>query len=174
VSLVLALALGALVATDAGAGAGLAWVGTAVAMTILTTGVVVASSATVQSALALLAAVLLLRHHDRLLLAPLYGACVLLVGELAQRSLELRGSERLGPGVIGSRVGAVLLLAALGAGAGALAAIAVTIAPARSVGITAVGTAAVVGSFALIVAIARPHRRENPSGDRTSEAGHQL
>jgi hypothetical protein len=140
-------------------------------MTILTIGVVVASPASVQSAVALLAAVLLLRHHERLLLAPLYGACLLMVGELAQRSFELRGSERLGPGVIGTRVGAALLLAALGAGAGALAAIAVTIAPARSVGITAVGTAAVVAAFALIVVLARSQIASDPSNNPVRDAG---
>lgn len=149
----------------------MAWVGTAVAMTILIIGAVVASPGTVQSAVALLAAVLLLRHHERLLLAPLYGACLLLVGELAQRSFELRGSERLGPGVIATRVGSALLLAALGAGAGALAAIAVTIAPARSVGITAVGTAAVVAAFALIVVLARNQSASDRSDDPERDTG---
>lgn len=167
-----------MVATDAHAGAGLAWFATGVAAVVLAVGLVVASSTTVQGSVAVLAALFLLRDGDRLLLAPLYGASLLLVGELAQISFELRGMERVGAGVLGSRLGAVLLLAAFGTGAAAVAALAVTVAPARSVGFTAAGTFATVAAFALIVALARRHAGTNSQqdaiGDRRdpSDAGH--
>lgn len=135
--------------------------GTGVAVGILAVGLVLASSATVQLSLALLGALLLLRHQDRLLLAPLYGACLLVAGELAQRSLELRGQQRIGSGVVGLRLTAVLLLAALGACAAALCAMAVTIAPSRSVGFTAVGTLAVTAAFALVLLISRRRARDS-------------
>jgi hypothetical protein len=161
-AIALELGLGALIATDARAAAGLAWYGTAASLVILTVGLVAASSGTVQSSVALLGALLLLlRHQDRLVLAPLYGACLLVAGELAQRSLELRGQQRIGPAVIGLRVAAVLVLAALGACAAALAAIAVTIAPARSVAFTAVGTLAALAASALIVLLAQQRSPEN-------------
>jgi len=154
------------VATDAGAAAGLAWYATAVSAVILAIGLVVASSSTVQVSVGLLGSLLLLRHQERLLLAPVYGACLLLLGELAQRSLELRGQERVGVGVVRMRLAAVLVVAALGSCGAAMAAIAVTIAPtSRSVGFTAVGTVAVLTAFAAIVAVARRQHGENPGAE---------
>lgn len=155
------IAMGALVATDAGAAADLAWYGTAVSVVILVIGLVAASSSTVQSSIALLGALLLLRHQDRLVLAPLYGACLLALGELGQRSLELRGLERVGSGVVRARLAAVLALAGLGACGAAVAAIAVTIAPGRSVGLSALGTVAVLGSCATIVMLIRRRHPQN-------------
>lgn len=149
-------------ATDARAAADLAWSGTAISVVLLTAGLVMASPSAVQSAVAVLAVLLLLRHEDRLVMAPLYGACLLLVGELAQRSLELRWQARVGSGAISARVAAVLVLVALGACGGAVAAIAVTIAPARSVGFTAIGTVTVLAAFAAIVLLARRRGSENP------------
>lgn len=159
------VALGALVAADANTAVGLAWYGTAVSLVILTAALVVASPGTVQVSVALLAAMLLLRREDRLVLAPLYGASLLLLGELAQRSIELRGTKRIGSGVIGARLAAILVLAGLGACGTAVAAIAVTIAPPRSVGFTAVGTIAVLAAFATIVVLAR---RQHPDANSPS------
>lgn len=161
------LALGALVATDAGAATGLAWYGTAASALILTAGLAVASSSAVHMSVALLAALLLLRLQDRLGLAPLYGAGLLLVGELAQRSLELRGQARIGPGVIGGRLTAVAVLAALGACSGAVVSISATIAPTRSVGLTAVGTIAVLATFATITIFARRHPETLSVGEQS-------
>ena len=128
--------LGALAATDAGAAGELAWVGTVISVTILALGLLAGSSGAIQCSLAVGAALLLLRHDDRLLLAPLYGAWLLTAGELAQRSVELRGRQRIERGAVGPRLIAVVVLAALGGCAGALAAIAVTIAPGRSVALS--------------------------------------
>jgi hypothetical protein len=161
--------LGALVATDAGAQVGIAWYGTALSVVLLTVGMVVPSSAAVQWSVGLLGALLLLRHSDRLALAPLYGACLLLVGEFAQRSLELARAERIGPGVIGARLAACIVLAGAGASGAAVAAITVTIAPARTVGFTAIGTIAVLATFGAIVLPARRHRQSTPGEGHASD-----
>lgn len=122
---------------------------------MLLVGILFAVPGAVQCSLALLGVLLLLRHQDRLLLAPLYGACLLVAGELAQLSLELRGRRRIGRGVLGLRLAGVLSLAALGACAAALGAIAVTIAPGRSVAFTAVGALAVLAVVGVILLISR-------------------
>jgi hypothetical protein len=155
VAAALAAALGAFVATDAGASAELALVGTAVSELSLALAFVAGWSGSVQSSVAVLALLFLLRHEDPIALAPIYGAGLLLVSELAQRAIELRGVQRIGPGVIGSRLGGVLVVAALGACGGAAVTIAVRLAPARSVGFTAVGTIAALAAFATIVMLAR-------------------
>ena len=124
-------------------------------MLILAIGLAAGSSSAVQASVALLGVVFLLNQQERLLLAPLYGACLLLVSELAQRSFELGRQDRIGPGVIGPRLAAILLAAALGACAAAVVAIAVTIAPPRSVAFTAAGTVALLAGLAAIVALAR-------------------
>ena len=120
----LACGLGVLCASDAGASGVLAWYGTAAAVVTLAVALAVGAPAGVQASLVPLAAVLLLRHDERLLLAPLYGACLLVVGELGQRSIELRGQGWIGPGVIASRLLPALVVGALGACAAVLAAIA--------------------------------------------------
>lgn len=160
----LACGLGALSASDARSAAALAWYGTAAAVAALAIALALGAPSGVQAALVPLAALLLLRHDERLLLAPLYGACLLLVGELGQRSIELRRQAWIGPGVIASRLLTVLVVTAVGGCAAALAAIAVTFAPARSVIFTAVGAIAVVAAVGLITWFARPHAR----GDRSS------
>lgn len=100
----------------------------------------------------MLGALLLLRHSDRLLLAPLYGAGLLLVAELGTRTVELRAVSLVGPRSIGTRLGAVLSVAAVGVCAAACVAIAVTGAPGRSLVLTAAGAiavSAVCGALAL-------------------------
>ena len=107
---------------------------------------------------AVLGAMLLLRHSDRLLLAPLYGAGLLLVAELGVRSIELRGGR---PGRPDGRSGLDLALswrvAAVGVCAAACVAIAVTGAPGRSLVLTAAGAIAV---GAVCGALALAARRE--------------
>ena len=95
-------------ATDAGASRPLAWVGTGAAAFLVTLGPGFRSPTPVHCGVALLGAMLLLRQDARLMLAPLYGAGLLLVEELAWRSIELRDIEAIGPGVITARVTAVL------------------------------------------------------------------
>lgn len=111
--------------------------------------------------LALLAALFLLGMHDSLVLAPIYGAGLLLVGELAQCSIELRGVAWLSPRWIASRLAGILALAALGVCASAFAAGAATIAAARSVTLTGVGALA---TMVLLGAIAQLARRADRRG----------
>ena len=108
------------------------------------------------AAIALLGAIFLLRHDTRLLLAPPYGAGLLLIDDLAAQTIELRGVSQIGRAVIGARTAAALAVAAIGACASAVAALAVTAAPGRSVAVTALGALAAVAAFAAIV---RPARR---------------
>jgi hypothetical protein len=115
----------------------------------------VGSAAPIPWSLALLAVVFLLDGRDSLVLAPIYGAGLLLVGELAQCSIDLRGVRWMAPGWIASRLAGMLVLAALGAGAGALAAAAATIAAARSVALTAAGGVAAVMALGTIALLAR-------------------
>jgi hypothetical protein len=121
--------------------------------------VAVGSAAPIPWSLALLALMFLLDGHDSLVLAPIYGAGLLLVGEVAQCSIDLRGVTWLTPGWITSRLGATMALAALGAGAGALAAAAATIAADRSVALTAAGAVAAVMALATIGLLARRGHR---------------
>jgi hypothetical protein len=160
--------LGALVATDAGASTELALVGTAVSELTLALAFVAGSSGSIQWSLGLLAILFLLRHEDRIALAPIYGAGLLLVGELAQRAIDLRGVQRISSGVIRARLAAVIVLAALGACGGAIATIAVRIAPVRSVGFTAIGT---IAALATVAAITRLSRRRVAGGEGTPDSG---
>lgn len=131
-------------------------------MLLIAAGLLAGWSSASQWSAALLGALLLARHQDRLLLAPLYGAGLLLVVELAQRSMELRGHDRLGPGVTTSRLAAILVAAALGLCAAALAALAVTVAAPRSVALTALATIAALSAFAAIAMLARRADPQRP------------
>jgi hypothetical protein len=138
------MALGAMVASDAGTSAGLAWVGAGAATFLVAVGSVVRSPAPAHLAVAVLGAMLLLRQDSQVLLAPLYGAGLLLAEELTWRSIELAGVEAIGRGAIGARAAGVVALVGVGGCAAAGVAIAVTAAPGRSVALTAVGAVAVV------------------------------
>ncbi len=148
---VLLVSLAALVTADAGSASQLAWLGAGVAALLLTVGLVGESFTAVHAAIAVLGTMFLLRHDTRLLLAPAYGAGLLLIDDLAAQSIELSGVSQIGLAVIGARTGAALLVAAIGACASAAAALAVTAAPGRSVALTALGAVAAVAAFAAIV-----------------------
>jgi hypothetical protein len=153
--MVLLVALAALVIADAGATRQLAWLGGGMAAVFLAVGLLAESTAAVHAAIALLGAVFLLRQDTRLLLAAPYGACLLLIDDLADQAIGLRAVSQIGPAVIGARTGATLVVAGIGACAAAAAALAVTAAPGRSVAGTAVGAVAVVAALAPIVRLAR-------------------
>ena len=137
--------------SDAGPTSQLAWLGAGVAALFLTVGLVGESFTAVHAAIAVLGTMFLLRHGTRLLLAPAYGAGLLLIDDLAAQSIELSGVSQIGLAVIGARTGAALLVAAIGGCASAAAALAVTAAPGRSVALTALGALAAVAAFAAIV-----------------------
>jgi hypothetical protein len=160
-ALALTVALGALAGADAGNTDGLAWLGTALAALVLSVGLAAGLTSAVHCAVALLAATFLLRQDARLLLAPLYGLGLLLVEDLAMRSIELTGVERVSRGVLAARLSVVLAVGALGACAAGAAAIAVTVGPERSVIVTALGAIAALVTFG---AITRFARRRYPAG----------
>ena len=146
--------------TNAGAANQLAWLGAGTAAMLLAAGMVAQSPAPVHAAVAVLGLMFLLRHDARLLLAPVYGAGLLLMEDLAVRTIELSGVGEIAPRVIVARVGATLAVAAVGACLSALAALAVTAAVPRSVLLTAVGALAAVAAFVAIVFFVR--RRFGP------------
>jgi len=154
--------LGALSAGDAGASSKLAWLGAGAAGLLVALGSAVRSPTPVHCAVGLLGALLLARQDSRLLLAPLHGAGLLLVEELANRSTELAGLSMIAPGVLSARAAAVLALTGAGACAAAGVALVVAAAPGRSVVVTAVATITVAAAFG---AITRQARRRFPATD---------
>jgi hypothetical protein len=150
-------ALGAIVAGDADRSAALAWTGTGLAALLLACGLAARSPTPVHCSVAVLGAILLLRHSDRLLLAPLYGGGLLLVAELGVRSIELQGVSLIDARSIGTRLGVIVAVAAVGVCAAACAALVATGAPGRSLLLTAAGASAAV---AVCAAIALAARRE--------------
>ena len=150
------MSLAALVIADAGSAAQLAWLGAGLAALLLAAGLLGGSFTAVHAAIALLGTVFLLRHDTRLVLAPAYGAGLLLIEDLAAQTIELSGVSQIGLAVIGARTGTAFAVTAIGACASAVAALAVTAAPGRSVAVTALGALAAVAAVAALV---RPARR---------------
>lgn len=151
----LAIALGALDATDAGGIADITWAATALAALLVAYGAAARASAPMHLGLALLGAMLLARQDSRLVLAPLYGAGLLLVAEFASRSGELREAGLVDAGAVVARGITILAVAAVGACAAAAAAAVVTAAPGRSVALTALAAVLALATFALIALHAR-------------------
>jgi hypothetical protein len=136
---------------------------------LLAAGLLAGSPTPVHAAIALLGTIFLLRHDARLLLAAPYGVGLLLIDDLADQAIELRGVSRIGPAVIGARTAAALVAAALGGCAAAATALAVTAAPGRSVAITGLGAGAVVFAFAAVVRSARRRYGASDGGDSPAE-----
>jgi hypothetical protein len=147
--------LAALVIADARAASQLAWLGAGTAALLVAVGMIAESPSPVHAAVAVLGVMFLLRHDARLLLAPLYGAGLLLVDDLAMRTMELSGVSLISPDAIVARVGATVAIAAIGAGLSAVAALAVRAAVPGSVVLTAVGALVAVAAFVGIVLVAR-------------------
>jgi len=154
------VALAALVIVDAGAASEAAWLGAGVATLLVLAGIVAQSPAPVHAAVAVLGVMFLLRHDSRLLVAPLYGAGLLLIDDLAIRTMELSGVNRIAVDAIAARLAATIAVAAIGACLSALAALAVTAAVPRTVLLTAVGALVAVAAFVAIIVVAR--RRFGP------------
>jgi hypothetical protein len=152
--------LAALVLTDAGAASELAWLGAGAAALALIIGLAGGSPASVHAAVALLGAIFLARDSSRLLLAAPYGAGLLLLEDLAVQTIELRDMSQIAPGMIGARSAETFVFATMGACASAAAALVVTVAPGRSVALTALGALAAVAAIAAVVRLAR--RRYGP------------
>lgn len=154
-AIALLVALAALVVTDAGSATELAWLGAGFAAVLLVAGMVAGSLAAVHAGIVVLGTIFLLRQDSRMLLAPLYGAGLLLVADLCAQTIELSELIQVAPEVVGARTGAALVAATIGACVAAAAALAQTAAPGRSVALTALGALALVGALAMIVWSAR-------------------
>jgi hypothetical protein len=164
--------LSALVVSDAGSASQLAWLGAGLAAVLIAVGMLAGSPGPVHVGVALLGAIFLTRQDARLLLAPAYGAGLLLLEDLASQTMELRGVELIAPDVIGARAAATLLVGVVGASAAAVAALAVTVAPGGSVELTAVGAIAAVAACAAVVRVARSRYLASDSEESsTSGAG---
>ena len=153
--MVVLVALAALVIADAGTASQLAWLGAGTAALLLAVGMAAESPAPVHVAAAVLGVTFLARHDARLLLAPPYGAGLLLMDDLAIRTMELSGVGQIAPEAIAARVGATIAVAAIGACLSAVAALAVAAGPPRTVALTAVGALATVAAFVAIVLLVR-------------------
>jgi hypothetical protein len=149
------VAVAVLVIAEAGAASQLAWLGAGVAALLMVAGMVAESPAPVHAAVAVLGVVFLARQDSRLLLAPLYGAGLLLMDDLAIRTMELSGVGQIAPDVIAARLAATIAVAAIGACLSAVAALAVTAGVSRSVALTVVGALAAVAAFVAIAVLVR-------------------
>ena len=121
--------------------------------------------------LVLLGAIYVVPDGDRAIPAPIYGAALLLVAELAFWSLDERAPGRVEPGTATPRLLATLAVAVTGAAAGALVLLAAESDVARSSAMTAAGVAAILASIAVLAALARSHGtavRRRPSGVRST------
>lgn len=161
--------LSLLVVLDTSSGtAGLVGVGAAVALVLLVVSLASGWDAALYASLGVLGLMPLAGADDRLILAPLYGAGLLAVTELARTVHELRRLGGVGPGVIAARLTIGAASAGLGGCAAALVAVGVTVGPPRSVSLSVAATLAVGVAYGAIVAMAR--RTEPPDAD--SEAAH--
>jgi hypothetical protein len=163
-ALALLIGLSALVVPDAGSASELAGLGAGAAALLLVAGIVGGWPGLVHVAVALLGAIFLLREHGRLLAAPPYGAGLLLVEGLGMQAVDLRAVGWTSADAIGARATAALVASTVGACAAAAVAIAVTVAPGRSVGLTALGCVTAVFAFAAIVHLARRRHAQDGSG----------
>ena len=149
---------------DAGAATGLVLLVAVLAALLLAAGMAATSPGSVHAAVALAGAIFLARHDVRLLLAPPYGAGLLIMEDLAIQMIELRGVELIAVDQIGARTAARLVAAVVGASVSAAAALAVTVAPGRSVTLTALGSIGAAGAFAGLAYLAR-RRFRSPEAD---------
>jgi hypothetical protein len=147
--------LALLVILDARFASGLVGVGAGLAVVLLALSLASDLEAALHASLAVLALLLLARANERLILAPLYGAALLAVSELARTSRELRYLQWVDPAVIAARVATAVASASLGGCAAALVAVAAAGGLARSVGLSVGAILAVGLAYAGIVAAAR-------------------
>jgi hypothetical protein len=134
---------------------GLVAVAAGIALGLLAVSLASAWEPMLHMSLAVLGLILLARADGRLILAPLYGAGLLAVSEVARTCQELRRVQYVGPAVIAARLTTAAASAGLGGCAAALVAVSVTAAPARSVSLSVAATVAVGVAYAGIVTIAR-------------------
>lgn len=157
-ALALIAGLTTMVATDAGAASSLAWCDVGLTVAVLGVSLVVRSEAALVASLGVAGLGLLLRVDDRLVLAPVYGALLLVTAELARTCQELGSVEGVAPRVIRARLMAAGGWAGLGACAATVVSLAATAGPPRSAATSLAATTAIAAAFATVVVIARGSR----------------
>lgn len=156
--------LAAAVVIDAGSAAGLVWYGAGIAVALAAISLASASPSPLHVSLAVLGLLILARADDRLVLAPVYGAGLLAVSELARTCHELSRVDHVDAEALRARLLTVAVAVGLGACAASLVSVAVTAGPRRSVASSLAATAAVAAVYAGLVALAR--RGGTTGGDR--------
>jgi hypothetical protein len=134
--------------------------GAAAAVLLLSLALSGGYSAPIPFVLTVLGAVYVTPPGDRAIPAPVYGAALLLLAELAYWSLDERVLQRMQAGVARRRLLAILAIAAAAVPAGALVMAAAEADVERSPALTAAGAAAIVASLALLAALARGLRSD--------------
>jgi hypothetical protein len=131
------------------------WAGVGVATFLVSLALATGRSAAIPFALLLLAATYAIPNGDRTVAAPIYGAGLLLIAELAYWSLDERVRQRMSPGIVKPRLLAILIVTLAAIPAGALVLLAAEADLPRSPGLTAAGALAVVTCIGLLAALAR-------------------
>jgi hypothetical protein len=150
---VLAVVLGATTAFDASPrGALVAAAASAVLLLALALGT--ARTLPIPLAVLVLGALYVVPDGDRAIGAAVYGACLLLMAELAYWSLEERVALRIEPAALGARLLAVLGVVVAGLLAASLVLVAAGTDVTRSTGVIAVGAVALVACVALLTTLA--------------------
>lgn len=166
--MVIELVLALLVVIDASSAAGLVWYGAAMAVGLGAMSLASGSPSLLHASLGVLGLLLLARADDRLVLAPVYGAGVLAVSELARTCHELSGVDRVDPDALRGRLLTVAVAVGLGACAASLLSVVATAGPRRSVVSSVAATVAVAAVYVGIVALAR---RVRTSGEDREAVG---
>lgn len=162
--------LGVAIALDAEGAAIVA--GAAAAVLLLSLALSGGQSAPIPFALLVLGAMYVTPPGDRAIPAPVYGAALLLLAELAYWSLDERVVQRVQPGVSRRRLLAILAVAAAAVPAGAVVLAGAEADVERSPALTAAGAAAIVACVGLLAALAR--RPGRLSSDRLHSAAVQA
>jgi hypothetical protein len=103
----------------------------------------------------LLGTIYVVPEGDRAIPAPIYGAALLLIAELAYWSLDERAPGRIEPGTATPRLLGILAVAATGVAAATLVLLASESEVARSPARTAAGVAAILACVAVLGTLAR-------------------
>ncbi|MGH2894974.1 MAG: hypothetical protein ACRDPM_17155, partial [Solirubrobacteraceae bacterium] len=124
--------LALLVLIDAGSAAGLVWYGAGIAIALGAISLASGSQSPLHASLAVLGLLILARADNRLVLAPVYGAGLLAVSELARTCHQLAGVDHVDPNALRARLLTVAVAVGLGVCAASLVSVAVTAGPRRS------------------------------------------
>jgi hypothetical protein len=166
------VALALVVVAGAGSAVGLVWYGAGIAVALATISLASGAKPPLHASLAVLGLLILARADDRLVLAPVYGASLLAVSELARICHELSGVDHVEPHALRARLLTVAVAAGLGACAASLVSVAVSSGPRRSVVTSVAATVAVAAVYGGIVVLGGRVRRSVDDHDTAGGGEH--